>query len=291
MIFDAALARARRLRAMPQYDEASFLHREIAERMAERLDDITHTFPVTLATNGRGGVSADVLKSRGGIETLIEADGAAGLLGPSGARTVLSLEMLPFANGALDCVFAANELHQINDLPGALVQIRRALRPDGLFLGALYGPETLNPLREAFLEAEAELGAPVSPHIAPTVDIRDAAGLLQRAGFALPVADAETITVSYASPFKLLQDLRAMAETNILQERSRRALRRAVFLRALQILQEKCAGPDDRLQIPFEIIFLTGWAPAATQQQPLRRGTGEVSFTNVFGKPGSDAES
>lgn len=270
---------------MPTYEGASFLHREIAERMAERLDDLTARFPVTLATNGRGGVSADVLKGRGGIETLIEADAAPALLSQSGPRAVLSLETLPFVNGGLDCVFAANELHQVNDLPGALVQIRRALRPDGLFLGAIYGPETLNPLRLAFLEAEAALGAPVAPHIAPTIDIRDAAGLLQRAGFALPVADAETITVSYANPFKLLQDLRSMAETNILHERSRRPLRRAVLMHALNLLQEKAGGADGRINIPFEIIFLTGWAPAPTQQQPLRRGSGEVSMANVFGVP------
>lgn len=282
MIFDANLARARRLRALSEYGEASFLHQEIAERMAERLDDITHKFPITLATNGRGAVSAGVLKGRGGIETLIEADAAPALLQGTGARSVLSLDALPFANGALDCVFAANELHQVNDLPGALVQIRRALRPDGLFLGALFGPETLNPLRQAFLEAEAELDAPVSPHIAPTVDIRDAAGLLQRAGFALPVADTETITVSYANPFKLLQDLRGMAETNILLERSRHPLRRTVLMRALALLQEKTVGADDHLHIPFEIIFLTGWAPAETQQQPLRRGSGEMSLIKAL---------
>lgn len=285
LIFDPTLIRTRRLRALPDYENARFLHREIAERMAERLDALTARFPVTLATNGRGGVSADVLKGRGGIETLIEADAATSLLRDTGPRAVLSFETLPFTNGALDCVFAANELHQVNDLPGALVQIRRALRPDGLFLGAIFGPETLNPLRLAFLEAEAALDAPVSPHIAPTIDIRDAAGLLQRAGFALPVADTETITVSYANPFKLLQDLRGMAETNILHERSRRPLRRAVLMRALQLLQEKAAGPDGRINIPFEIIFLTGWAPAPTQQQPLRRGSGEVSMANVFGVP------
>jgi len=283
LIFDPSLVRTRRLRAQRDYENASFLHREIAERMAERLDDLTARFFVTLATNGRGDVSADVLKGRGGIKTLVEVDAAPSLLGDTGPRAVLSLEMLPFANGAVDCVFAANELHQVNDLPGALVQIRRALRPDGLFLGAIFGPETLNPLRLAFLEAEAALDAPVSPHIAPTIDIRDAAGLLQRAGFALPVADTETITVSYANPFKLLQDLRSMAETNVLRERSRRPLRRAVLMRALELLREKAAGPDGRINIPFEIIFLTGWAPAPTQQQPLRRGSGEVSMANLFG--------
>lgn len=213
---------------------------------------------------------------------LIEADVAAAALPEGGQRILADGERLPFAAGSLDLAFAAGELHLANDLPGALVQIRQSLKPDGLFLGTVFGPGTLAPLRQAFLEAEAALDAPASPHIAPFIDIQDAAGLLQRAGFALPVADTETITVSYGDPFRLLADLRAMGEANPLVERARQPLRREVLMQTMARLQASAVGDDGRLAIPFEVVFLTGWAPAASQQQPARRGSGEVSLVEAL---------
>lgn len=281
-IFDRALAGLRRRRAAAAFDDADFLLREIADRLAERLDDLTARFPTALALGARGGLARGALAGRGGIETLIEADLAPAVLAPGGVRIVADAEFLPFAGGRLDLVFAAADLHVVNDLPGALAQFRTALRPDGLFLGTVFGPATLAPLRQAFLEAEAELNAPSAPHVAPFVDIRDAAGLLQRAGFALPVADAETITVAYAEPFKLLADLRAMGEANVLTARSRRPLRRDVLMAAMTRLAAG-AGPDGRVPIPFEIVYLAGWAPAPTQQQPLARGSGAISLAKALG--------
>ena len=281
-IFDRALVRRRRARAAARFETADFLLREIADRLAERLDDLTGRFPTALALGARGGLARDVLTGRGGIETLIEADVAPGALAAGGLRLAADGERLPFADGALDLVFVSADLHVANDVPGALVQIRRALRPDGLFLGALFGPATLAPLRQAFLEAEAALDAPASPHVTPFIDIRDAAGLLQRAGFALPVADTETITVSYGDPFRLLSDLRAMGEANPLVARARRPMRRAVLLQAMARLQTLARGEDGRLAIPFEVVFLAGWAPAVTQQQPARRGSGEVSLVDAL---------
>jgi len=288
-IFDRQLVRVRRRRSASSLAGADFLFREIAERLAERLDDLVRTFPATLALGARGGVARAALEGRGGIETLIEADLAAAALGSEGPRVLVDAEALPFAGGGLDLVFAPMDLHVVNDLPGAFLQLRQALRPDGLFLAALFGPATLAPLRQAFLVAEAELGAPTAPHVAPFVDIRDAAGLLQRAGFALPVADTETIRVSYGEPFRLLQDLRAMGEANVLVERARRPLRRDVLMRAMAALAETAADGEGRIEIPFEIVFLAGWAPAPTQQRPLPRGSGEVSLADAL-KPKDDAD-
>lgn len=282
IIFDRALVRRRRLRAAAGLADADFLYREIAERLAERLDDLTARFPTALALGARGGVARDVLAGRGGIETLIQADMDPAVLPGDGRRLVFDAEAAPLAEASLDLVFAANDLHVANDLPGALIQLKRALRPDGLLLAALFGPGTLAPLRQAFLEAEAETGAAAAPHVAPFVDIRDAAGLLQRAGFALPVADAETINVSYGEPFRLLADLRAMGESNVLVQRSKQPLRRDVLMRAMARLMEIAGGPDGRLQIPFEVVFLAGWAPAASQQQPLAPGSARVSLRDAL---------
>ncbi len=189
---------------------------------------------------------------------------------------------MPFADGSLDLVVSPLSLHTTNDLPGALSQIRRALKPDGLLLAGLFGFGTLAPLRDAFLAAEAALGRGASPHVAPFADVRDAGSLLQRAGFALPVADAETVTVTYQNPMRLLADLRGMGESNVLASRSRQFLRRDVLLDAVQRL----AGQA----IPFEIAFLTGWAPHESQQQPLSPGSGRVSLTQAIGKDGGKEE-
>ncbi len=279
-IFDRTLVRRRRMRA--RLADADFLLAEVAERLAERLDDLTPRFPTALALGARGGVARKALQGRGGIARLIEADLDAALLAGAAEAVALDAEFLPFGEQTLDLVFASLDLHVANDLPGALLQIRRSLRPDGLFLAALFGPATLAPLRQAFLEAESALDAPAAPHVAPFVDIRDAAALLQRAGFALPVADTETITVSYGEPFRLLQDLRDMGEANVLRARNRQPLRREVLLAALARLQEIAAAPDGRLAIPFEIVFMAGWAPAASQQQPARRGSGQVSLADAL---------
>ena len=278
IVFDAELVRRRRIRAASKFAEADFLLREVSERLAERLDDLTVRFPTALALGARGGVARDVLRGRGGIQRLFQAERAA----VGEIDLVASAEALPFGSERLDLVFAAGDLHVTNDLPGAFLQIRRALKPDGLFLGALLGPATLAPLRQAFLEAEAMLDAPTSPHISPFVDLQDAAGLLQRAGFALPVADSEVITVSYADPMRLLRDLRLMGETNPLARRARMPLRRDVLAATIARLSELTRQPDGRRLIPFEIIFLAGWAPAPTQQRPARRGSGQISLANAL---------
>lgn len=284
-IFDRRLLRERRGRAAGGLHAHDFLLTEIAERLADRLSDIARRFPVTLDLGARDGILARTLQGRGGIETLIQSDAALAnaqrLRG--GPPLVADEELLPFKGQCFDAVLSNLALHWVNDLPGALAQIRRSLKPDGLFLASLFGTGTLHELRTALMEAElAETGG-ASPRVSPFADLRDAAGLLQRAGFALPVADADTVTVTYDDFFALLRDLRGMGETNLLIDRLKHPTRRTVFARAAAIYQERFADADGRLPATFEVLFLTGWAPDPSQQQPARRGSGKTSLKDVFG--------
>jgi SAM-dependent methyltransferase len=198
-------------------------------------------------------------------------------------------EHLPFRGERFDLAVSLLALQSVNDLPGALVQIRRALNPDGLFIGALLGGTTLNELRQAFTQAEAELEGGVSPRVAPFADVRDLGGLLQRAGFALPVTDSEVVRVRYGDPFALMRDLRLMGFTNSLSDRRKTPLRRATLLRMAQIYAERFADPDGRLPATFEIVWLSGWAPHESQQKPLRPGSAKMRLADALGVPENPA--
>ncbi len=191
-------------------------------------------------------------------------------------------EALPLAPGSIDLFASALALQWTNDLPGALIQIRAALRPDGLLLAAMTGGSTLAELREALTAAESELRGGASPRVMPAADVRDLGALLQRAGFALPVADREVLTVRYDSAFDLFRDLRAMGAANALPERERRPAGRGLFLRAAEIYAERFSDPDGRIRATFEIVSLSGWAPHESQQQPAKRGSGKVSLAEAL---------
>jgi SAM-dependent methyltransferase len=284
-IFDRRLLRARRSRAAHDLNAHDFLLREIAERLADRLSDIARAFPLALDLGARDGILARTLKGRGGIETLIRSylSPTEALRAQDGGPSVAADEDLPFRPHCFDAVLSNLALHWVNDLPGALVQIRSCLKPDGLFLASLFGAGTLAQLRTALMEAElAETGG-ASPRVSPFADLRDAAGLLQRAGFALPVADLDTVTVTYGDFFALLHDLRGMGEANALLDRLKRHTRRTVFARAAAIYQERFADAQGRLPATFQVLFLTGWAPHESQQQPARRGSGKTSLKDVLG--------
>ena len=195
-------------------------------------------------------------------------------------------ETLPVAPQSLDLALSALAFQFVNDLPGLLVQIRRALRPDGLLLAAMVGGDTLTELRQSFATAEAECEGGVSPHVAPFADLRDIGGLLQRAGFALPVIDVDRVVVRYANAFGLMQDLRRMGATNVLIERRRTPSRRATLLRMAEIYAERFADPDGRIRATFDIIWLSGWAPHASQQQPLKPGSAKASLAEAVKKAG-----
>ena len=192
-------------------------------------------------------------------------------------------EALPFRDGSLDLVVSALALQFLNDLPGALIQIRRALKPDGLFLAALLGGDTLTELRQSFAAAEAEIEGGVSPRVAPFADVREMGALLQRAGFALPVTDVERLTVRYSSPFFLMGELRRMGATNVLIERRRALLRRDTLKRMAQIYAERFSDPDGRVRATFELIWLSGWAPHESQQKPLRPGSAQTRLADALG--------
>ncbi len=273
-VFDRRLVRLHRERAVGRLGEHDFLLREVAERLVDRLDDTQHRFPLALDLGCRGGTLARLLRGRGGIERLVASDLSPALLrGASGPAVAADEEALPFAQGSLDLVISNLSLHWVNDLPGALIQIRRALRPDGLFLAALLGGETLRELRVALLEAEAEIEGGAGPRVSPFADVRDAGSLLQRAGFALPVVDRDLITVTYGTALALMRDLRGMGETNAVAGLRRGFSRRTTLLRAAAIYAERFAQADGRVPASFEVLYLTGWAPHGSQQQPLKPGS------------------
>lgn len=286
-VFDRRLLRRRRDRAavQAQGERGRFLFAETGERLLDRLEDITRRFPTALDLGCRDGLLARALRGRGGIETLIQGDLSAAMLARARAHgpvVQLDEEALPFAAESFDLVLANLGLHWVNDLPGTLLQIRHILKPDGLFLGVMFGAGTLTELRAALMAAEiAETGG-ASARVSPFPDLRDMAGLLQRAGFALPVADAETVTVTYPDMPPLLADLRAMGETNLLEARLRRPTRRAVLNRAALSYDQEHRLADGRIAATFRLLFLTGWAPHESQQRPARRGSGQIRLGSAL---------
>ena len=287
LIFDRATLRARLDRAAPGYGSADFLKRRAAEDAVFRLEAIMRDFPVAVDLGARNGAFRDALAASDAaakVGMLVEADlSTAMLAGRDGPRLIADEERLPFAYGKLDLVVSTLALHWTNDVVGALIQIRRALKPDGLFIGALFGGATLTELRHSLVEAEIELTGGAGSRVSPFADAYDAAGLLQRAGFALPEADVDKVTVRYAHPLKLLADLRAMGETSVLAERHPKPLTRLVLGRAFEIYVQKFAEPDGRIPATFEILTLTGWTPDASQQKPLRPGSAKMRLADALG--------
>jgi len=259
-LFDRRAVRRFRERAARNWGAADFLVAEIAERLADRLDDVTRKFPLALDLGARGGVLARILNGRGGIERLIEMD-LAFAFRPS---VVGEAEMLPFAPASVDLILSVLDLHHVNDLPGALLQLRQALKPEGLLLASLFAGETLSELRRVWMEAELTEQGGAGLHVSPFADARDLAGLLQRAGFAEPIVDSDTIEVSYDSAFTLMRDLRAMGESHAATERGRGFTRRATMMRVAEIFAA-AAGPDGRVAVRFDIATLTAWAPSKSR--------------------------
>ncbi len=285
-VFDRRLVRARRDRRAGEFARHDFLFREVADRLADRLDDVKRKFPLALDLGARAGLMAAALKGRGGVQTLVQTELSERL---ARAARKLSLavvadeETLPFADGSFDLILSCMALHWVNDLPGALAQIRRALKPDGLFLAALFGYGTLAELREAFLAAETETTGGAGPRVSPFADLRDGAALLQRAGFAMPVADADVINVTYANAFELMRDLRGMGESNAIEARPRRPLARATLYQAGDLYTRRFAQADGRVRARFQIVFLTGWAPGPGQPEPKKPGSATRRLADELG--------
>jgi SAM-dependent methyltransferase len=280
-VFDRPLLRRRRRRAQA-LGAATFLIDRAAADLAERLSAVLRRFAIAADI---GSPTDAVRRALGGLtDTLIAVDPAPEQVGAPGAPPVVAdEEALPFADASLDLVVSALALQSVNDLPGTLVQVRRALKPDGYFLAALLGGETLTELRQSFAAAEADLEGGVSPRVAPFIDARDAGTLLQRAGFALPVTDVDRVTVRYASAFGLMADLRRMGATNPLVERRRTPLRRATLMRMAETYAARYSDADGRVRASFDIVWLSGWAPHPSQPQPLKPGSAQVRLADALG--------
>jgi len=264
-LFDRALHRKRLDRAARDYANADFLQRRAATDIAERLAPIMRTFPLAVDLSARGGAFAQALAQEAPdkVGALIEADLSQRMLaGRGGLRLVADEERLPFADGSVDLIVSTLGLHWTNDVVGALIQARRALKPDGLFIGAFFGGVTLTELRQSLVAAESEILGGAGSRVSPFADVRDAAGLLQRAGFTQPVGDVDTVTVTYEHLLKLVFDLRQMGETSVLADRHPKKLTRALLERTSEIYFERFATDEGRIPATFEIVTLTGWAPA-----------------------------
>lgn len=268
-LFDRDLHRKRLDRAASGYAGADFLQRRAAYDIAERLAPIMRTFSVAVDLSARGGAFAQALVevAPGKVDTLIEADLSGAMLsGRPGLRVVADEERLPFAPGSLDLIVSTLGLHWTNDVVGALIQARLALKPDGLFIAAFLGGVTLTELRQSLVAAESEILGGAGSRISPFADLQDAAGLLSRAGFVQTVSDVDKVTVTYEHPLKLLYDLRQMGETGVLADRHPRKLTRTLLNRMAEIYIERFGTPDGRVPASFEIITLTGWAPLPSPQ-------------------------
>jgi NADH dehydrogenase [ubiquinone] 1 alpha subcomplex assembly factor 5 len=273
-LFDRVLWTARKDRCAAHAPEHEFLLGRVADDFAGRLELVRREFPVAVSLGVYHGLVGRRLRELPSIGLVIDVERAPALLAQcSGLRVLADEEALPFATGSLDLVVSALSLQLANDLPGVLVQIRHALKPDGLFLGALLGGESLHELREAWLVAEDEVEGGSSPRVAPFADVRDLGGLLQRAGFALPVADADTLTVTYASALALMAELKDMGASNMLCARRRQPVRAATLARAAEIYAARFGREDGRVPATFEIVTLTAWAPHPDQPKPLRPGS------------------
>jgi NADH dehydrogenase [ubiquinone] 1 alpha subcomplex assembly factor 5 len=285
-IFDRALLTARRNRAAASAEAHDFLLRRVADDLLERLAIVQREFPLALDLGTHHGLLARRLGGAPNVGRVISYDPAEAPLAQAPApRIAGDLEALPFAPASFDLVVSGLALQLVDDLPGALVQICRVLKPDGLLLAALLGGATLRELREAWLLAEDEVRGGASPRVAPFADVRDLGGLLQRAGFALPVVDSDNVAVTYADPLALMREVKGMGASNMLVDRSRVPVTRRLLLRAADIYAERFGQRDGRVPATFEILTLTAWAPHESQQQPLKPGSARTRLSDALGVP------
>ena len=282
-IFDRRLIRARRDRIAVSGEAPDFLLARVADDFAERLSIVRREFPRAVSLGAYSGVLAQRLRALPNVGEIVDVDPSIQCLKlATGLRVAAEEDALPFAAQSLDLVVSGLSLQLVNDLPGALVQINRALKPDGLLLTALLAGETLKELREAWLLAESEMLGGASPRVAPFADVRELGRLLQRAGFALPVADSDIVRVTYESPLALMREIKEMGASNMLAERRRIPVTRRLLFRAAEIYQNKFGLPNGRIPATFEIITLTGWVPHESQQKPLAPGSAQVRLADAL---------
>ena len=276
ILFDRARLRKRRARTVARFPQHDFLHREAAERMADSIAYINRPFPTIVELGSHSGQLTRLLDNRSGTERYITCDTAAT------GQIIADEEWLPFADQSVDAVVSCLALQWVNDLPGTLAQIHRILKPDGLFMAVLPGGESLRELRATFAAVESIRSGGVSPRVAPFIDVRDAGALLQRAGFALPVADSDNLTITYPNLFALMDDLRGSAQSNMLHGQVQHFTPRGFFLDAAKYYADHYSDAEGQLTATMELVTLTGWKPAANQQQPAKRGSGQISLRDAL---------
>ena len=282
-LFDRSLLRSRRARFAHEIAAREFLIAHVAREIAERIEMMLRDFPRALdlgAYHGLLGRTVAALPSVGEV-TYAESVFAYAARCPRPAL-VCDEDLLPFKDGSFNLIVSGLALHRVNDLPGSLIQIRRALKPDGLFVGAALGSRALIELRECLIEAEVDAEGGASPRVAPFGDVRSYGALLQRAGFALPVADAEELTAVYASPRDLMAEVRALGGGNVLVARKRTPLSRRTLLRAEEIYRARHGRPDGKVEATFQFVFMSGWGPDASQQKPLRPGSARSRLADAL---------
>ena len=283
-IFDRDLLARRRDRVAGQAGAHDFLLTRVAEDFAERIGIVRRTFKAGLNIDAHHGVLSRRLRGLGNIGAMIDAGDSERLLALcDGPRLMADVEALPIGDGALDLAVSGLSLQLVNDLPGALIQLRRALKPDGLLLAALLGGESLRELREAWLVAEEEMTGGVSPRVAPFADVRALGGLLQRAGFALPVADNDVVIVTYENPLRLMAEVKGMGASNMLVDRRRVPVTRGLLKRVCEVYAERFSAQDGRVRATFEIVTLTAWVPHESQPKPLRPGSAQMRLADALG--------
>lgn len=280
-------------RAAKTYGDYAFLKERESSQLIERLEDVNRQFDRALDFGAHDGTAAQLLAAHPQVGQVEAVEGSSAMRALVEARGIdlreAGDETLGLPDAHYDLITSVLALHWVNDLPGTLIQLRHALKPDGLFLGCLFGAGTLSELRSALIEAESEVSGGAVPRLSPLPGLQDMAGLMQRGGFALPVVDVETVTVRYGDPFKLLRDLKGMGEQAAFaasDETARKPLSAAVLSRMAEIYAERFADPDGRLRATFNVIWLSGWAPHASQPKPLRPGSAKHSLADAVRKAG-----
>lgn len=283
-LFDRPLLKARRRRALRSATPGSdFLMRVVAEDLADRLATISRTFETGVDLGGHTGLITAALKASGKVDHVLRGDLLCEDPSLAAPNFIFDDALPPLREASVGFIASALSLHWVNDLPGTLVQIRKSLTPDGLFMGVLLGSDTLHELRDVLMRAELESTGGAAPRVSPFADTRDLGSLLQRAGFALPVTDMDRLTVRYSNMFDLMKDLRAMGATSILSERSRKPLTKTILLRAAELYAQDFSDPDGRIRATFSLVSLSGWAPHESQQQPLKPGSAKTRLADALG--------
>ncbi len=280
-LFDRNILKQKRIRCLGHLNDAGFLLEHTGRVLINRLDDIKRDFPITLQLGGRDNQQfSATVQEKAKTQLYIKTDLITDTLGRG--DVCIDEEILPFKSKSIDLIVSNLCLHSTNDLPGVLIQARHALKADGLFIASMLGGETLYELRQSLMQAEIKLSGGASPRIMPFADKPQMGDLLRRAGFSLPVIDSDIVTVSYENIFKLMQDLRGMGESSIIADRQKNFTRRELFLEAEKYYHENFAEEGNRIKASFEIIYLIGWAPHESQQQPLRPGSAKNRLADAL---------